>query len=276
MRVFCLGLISKEIVFKTGLGPLSHTTKRRHNIIPTAIIFCFLSVILHLDCDFRSSLAPLFSERFDYDDDDDDYNDFNSGSGDYNSNQYDGVERNWRTSANRNVDETKLKRLMFKHESSSVEDDFDGSNNANNANNDNDNDDDDEDSIEQDVDSLQQQKVSAKIAYAHKKLMQTTSNKNQKPMRKPKSKSKPTNGDKKEKSNESNESNYADWRISGKSDESLELDNANKNDWIEPRIRRILDNIKRSEERSQQILLCKGEGELCNMLFKRPNRPAAP
>lgn len=44
---------------------------------------------------------------------------------------------------------------------------------------------------------------------------------------------------------------------------------------MEPRIRRILGNIKKSEERSQQILLCKGEGELCSMLFKTPIKPVA-
>lgn len=40
--------------------------------------------------------------------------------------------------------------------------------------------------------------------------------------------------------------------------------------WMETRVRRIMGNIKKSEERSRQILLCKGEGELCSMLFKAP------
>lgn len=35
-------------------------------------------------------------------------------------------------------------------------------------------------------------------------------------------------------------------------------------------VRRILGNIKKSEERSRQILLCKGDGDICNMLFKVP------
>lgn len=48
-----------------------------------------------------------------------------------------------------------------------------------------------------------------------------------------------------------------------------------QNGWMEPRIRRILGNIKKSEERSQQILLCKGEGELCSMLFKTPIKSVA-
>lgn len=45
--------------------------------------------------------------------------------------------------------------------------------------------------------------------------------------------------------------------------------------WMETRVRRILGNIKKSEERSRQILLCKGEGELCSMLFKAPVKTAA-
>lgn len=221
-------------------------------------------VVFVLSC--YSLQSNPFSERFEYDDDDDDddddYSDFNSGSGDYNNNQY--AEQNWRTTANRNADETKLKRLMFKHESN-VEDNFGDAISANI-----DVGDEDDDSIESDADNIQQQKISAKIAYAHKKLMAKSSNsKNQKPMRKSKS----NNANKTDKSNESNSD---DWSASGKSDESLEQNMPNPNDWIEPRIRRILDNIKRSEERSQQILLCKGEGELCNILFKSPNRPADP
>lgn len=45
--------------------------------------------------------------------------------------------------------------------------------------------------------------------------------------------------------------------------------------WMETRVRRILGNIKKSEERSRQILLCKGEGELCSMLFKASVKTAA-
>lgn len=219
-----------------------------------------------------------FSERFEYDDDDDDgdddYNDFNSGSGDYNTNQYGGAVQNWRSTT---IDESKLKRLIFKHESSvDVEDSINANVDDERDDNDDDGDDDDDnDSIEQDADSSQQQKISAKIAYAHKKLMQKTPTKNQKSMRKPKSKSKSSNANKKD---QTNASNYVDWSGSDETTDgrSAEQKLTGKNDWIEPRIRRILDNIKRSEERSQQILLCKGEGELCNMLFKRPNQPTEP
>lgn len=40
--------------------------------------------------------------------------------------------------------------------------------------------------------------------------------------------------------------------------------------WLETRARRILGNVKKSEERSRQLLLCEeaGGGELCRMLFK--------
>lgn len=54
---------------------------------------------------------------------------------------------------------------------------------------------------------------------------------------------------------------------------SITADVTDKGDgdsWMEARVRRILGNIKKSEERSRQILLCKGEGELCSMLFKAP------
>lgn len=39
---------------------------------------------------------------------------------------------------------------------------------------------------------------------------------------------------------------------------------------LETRARRILGNVKKSEERSRQLLLCEeaGVGELCRMLFK--------
>lgn len=40
--------------------------------------------------------------------------------------------------------------------------------------------------------------------------------------------------------------------------------------WLETRARRIIGNVKKSEERSRQLLLCEdaGSGELCRMLFK--------
>lgn len=40
--------------------------------------------------------------------------------------------------------------------------------------------------------------------------------------------------------------------------------------WLETRARRIMGNVKKSEERSRQLLLCEeaGGGELCRMLFK--------
>lgn len=40
--------------------------------------------------------------------------------------------------------------------------------------------------------------------------------------------------------------------------------------WLETRARRIIGNVKKSEERSRQLLLCEeaGGGELCRMLFK--------
>lgn len=40
--------------------------------------------------------------------------------------------------------------------------------------------------------------------------------------------------------------------------------------WMETRARRIMGNVKKSEERSRQLLLCEeaGGGELCRMLFK--------
>lgn len=59
---------------------------------------------------------------------------------------------------------------------------------------------------------------------------------------------------------------------------SITADALSKGDddsWMETRVRRVLGNIKKSEERSRQILLCKGEGELCSMLFKAPVKPAA-
>lgn len=59
---------------------------------------------------------------------------------------------------------------------------------------------------------------------------------------------------------------------------SITADAASKGDddsWPHIGVRRILGNIKKSEERSRQILLCKGEGELCNMLFKAPVKIAA-
>ncbi|XP_055837804.1 uncharacterized protein LOC129906166 [Episyrphus balteatus] len=44
----------------------------------------------------------------------------------------------------------------------------------------------------------------------------------------------------------------------------------NNEAWIETRTRRIMGNVKKSEERSRQLLLCEeaGGGELCRMLFK--------
>lgn len=42
------------------------------------------------------------------------------------------------------------------------------------------------------------------------------------------------------------------------------------NSWLETRARRISGNVKKSEERSRQLLFCEdaGSGELCRMLFK--------
>lgn len=44
----------------------------------------------------------------------------------------------------------------------------------------------------------------------------------------------------------------------------------NSGAWLETRARRIMGNVKKSEERSRQLLLCAeaGGGELCRMLFK--------
>lgn len=78
------------------------------------------------------------------------------------------------------------------------------------------------------------------------------------------------NSNNKRKSNDP-ESNWLDTS-------SMTADANSKGDddsWMETRVRRILGNIKKSEERSRQILLCKGEGELCSMLFKAPVKPAA-
>lgn len=201
------------------------------------------------------------------DDEDDDYGDFNSGSGDFNSNQL--SEQDWRLPAR---EEMKLKNMIFKQERSSIDD---------TVNSDEmDNIDDTISFNDADDANTQQQIISKKIAHVHKKQYLMQSIKNQKP--KPESKQpiyqKSISDASKSKRKFKNQ-RYNDESFSGKkfenSGESQEQDVSkyDSNGWIEPRIRRILDNIKRSEERSQQILLCKGEGELCSMLFKTPIKP---
>lgn len=77
-------------------------------------------------------------------------------------------------------------------------------------------------------------------------------------------------------SNNKRKANDADSNLLDTS--SITADAISKGDddsWMETRVRRILGNIKKSEERSRQILLCKGEGELCSMLFKAPVKTAA-
>lgn len=192
------------------------------------------------------------------------------------------IEQDWHLPT-RNIDELKLKKLIFKEESSSIDDiinsdEIDAIDDSINF------DDDDED--EDEDDNAQQQIISKKIAHAHKTqyLMQSTKN----PKSKPKSNLKkpiyqqsiPDSSKSKRKSKEQryeDDENLSDGKKIANSAESREQDTSkyDSNAWIEPRIRRILDNIKRSEERSQQILLCKGEGELCSMLFKTPIKPIA-
>lgn len=140
---------------------------------------------------------------------------------------------------------------------------------------------------------IQQQQISKKIARAHKKqhLLRTNSNKNNNNNDNKKTGEKikktrqnhqignamPNKNNNKNSHRKSKEQHYIDEYFSGKRNantvESLENLNPNAGGWMEPRIRRILGNIKKSEERSQQILLCEGEGELCSMLFKTPNKP---
>lgn len=79
------------------------------------------------------------------------------------------------------------------------------------------------------------------------------------------------NNNKKRKSSDP-ESNWLDTS----SDAADDVNSKGDNDaWRENRVRRVLGNIKKSEERSRQILLCKGEGELCSMLFKAPIKAVA-
>lgn len=71
----------------------------------------------------------------------------------------------------------------------------------------------------------------------------------------------------------SNDDNGSDTGASGSSAQD-QLDgrayNQKNGAWLETRARRIMGNVKKSEERSRQLLLCEeaGGGELCRMLFK--------
>ncbi|XP_031629822.1 uncharacterized protein LOC116345003 [Contarinia nasturtii] len=205
------------------------------------------------------------SETFDIDDDDyDDY--FNSGSGDFSS-QMDQQQSNQDLVAP-TIEEIKAKKLNKQEKimKSFADNSYGVSDNSAEV-------------ASEFFDKNDDQMLPRKIAKAHKKqnAMQQTKSENQKP----KTKQQPNNNNNpRQKSNnkrKSKEQRYIDEYFSTKNGNKADGTEVElvKNGWMEPRIRRILGNIKKSDERSQQILLCKGEGELCSMLFKTPIKTVA-
>lgn len=245
----------------------------------------------------------------DNDDDDEDIYGVNSGSGDFASNHLvdQSSVHDWiASSANRNAAQLKQKYgKQSKTASKNAKTDYETSIDDNAYDNNGSSDEMDNDSItsdnfsnNEDDDDMQQQLISKKIARAHKKqylLQAATKNQKQKTSSSTNSNSGSNNNNKRK----SKEQRYIDEYFNNNnknsngakiesSAENVEKDDDDSNSgsknkynvnrgistgWMEPRIRRILGNIKKSEERSQQILLCKGEGELCSILFKTPIKP---
>lgn len=231
------------------------------------------------------------------DEDDDDLYGINSGSGDYTNNHLIDQPsiREWSSSAtNRDVAQFKNKFNKSIKTIKSYDDDntYDNNGSSDEMDNDSTSGDDFNDNDDTD-DTPQQQLISKKIARVHKKqnlLQASAKNQNQNNYGALKSSTNGNNGNNNNK-RKSKEQRYIDEYFNGPKDantaeisEKEDDDNdSSKNKyninrsispgWMEPRIRRILGNIKKSEERSQQILLCKGEGELCSILFKTPIKP---